>query len=266
MSWEVRNCDSLRELRVLDQESIDAVVTDPPYSSGGMTRGDRMAQPSVKYQNSESAAEYPEFFGDSRDQRGFLAWTSLWMAEAWRATRTGGVIAVFSDWRMLPTMTDAVQAGGWVWRGILPWCKPSHRPQKGRFGAGAEFIVWGSRGAMPFERGVPVLPGFLEFDHEEPPAFMVENQPRERLHMTEKPIAVLRALCRLCTPGGVVLDPFAGSASTGVAALMEGRSFIGFEMSPEYHRIAVERMSAHERGNTVKAERAGQGSLFGGSP
>ena len=76
-----------------------------------------MAPPSKKYQTTGSKA-YPEFLGDHRDQRGFLAWCSLWLPATWRATREGGVLVTFIDWRMLPTMTDAVQAGGWIWRGI----------------------------------------------------------------------------------------------------------------------------------------------------
>ena len=61
---------------------------------------------------------------------------------------------------------------------------------------------------------------------------------------------VMRWLVRLVTPPeGVVLDPFMGSGTTGVACIREGRSFIGIEREPEYHAIAEARI-AHARGET----------------
>ncbi len=69
--------------------------------------------------------------------------------------------------------------------------------------------------------------------------------PRANTHPTVKPTDLMRYLCRLVTPpGGVVLDPFAGSGSTGKAAVLEGFRFIGCELSPEYLDIA-ERRIAH---------------------
>jgi predicted methyltransferase len=64
-------------------------------------------------------------------------------------------------------------------------------------------------------------------------------------HPTVKPLALMRYLCRLVTPfGGVVLDPFTGSGSTGVAAMREGFGFIGIELKPEYASIANARLLA----------------------
>ena len=65
-------------------------------------------------------------------------------------------------------------------------------------------------------------------------------------------------LCRLVTPpGGVVLDPFMGSGSTGKAALREGFGFIGCEMSPEYMAIACRRIEqAHAQGQLFEPTQA----------
>jgi site-specific DNA-methyltransferase (adenine-specific) len=64
-------------------------------------------------------------------------------------------------------------------------------------------------------------------------------------HPTVKPTDLMRYLCRLVTPpGGVVLDPFMGSGSTGKAAILEGFRFIGCELSPEYAAIAEGRIAA----------------------
>ena len=74
------------------------------------------------------------------------------------------------------------------------------------------------------------------------------NLPRANIHPTVKPTDLMAYLCRLVTPpGGVVLDPFMGSGSTGKAAVREGFRFIGIEMDSEYLAIAEARI-AHEAG------------------
>lgn len=66
---------------------------------------------------------------------------------------------------------------------------------------------------------------------------------RANVHQTVKPLDLMRWLVRLvCPPGGLVLDPFAGSGSTGIAAVLEGRQFLGIEREPEYVRIAHHRI------------------------
>lgn len=71
-----------------------------------------------------------------------------------------------------------------------------------------------------------------------------ESGPRKNHHPTVKPTELMRYLCRLVTPpGGTVLDPFAGSGSTGKAAALEGFKFIGFELSAEYTAIANARIN-----------------------
>jgi site-specific DNA-methyltransferase (adenine-specific) len=68
---------------------------------------------------------------------------------------------------------------------------------------------------------------------------------RRNVHPTVKPTDLMRYLCRLVTPpGGVVLDPFMGSGSTGKAAKLEGFEFVGCEMSPEYFETARARIEA----------------------
>ena len=74
-------------------------------------------------------------------------------------------------------------------------------------------------------------------------------RPRGNHHPTVKPTALMRYLCRLVTPpGGVVLDPFTGSGSTGKAAVMEGFRFIGIEREAAYVEIAKARIGAAEAG------------------
>ena len=127
--------DSLRVLAELPSVSVDCLLTDPPYSSGGMLRGDRIQDVHTKYVQSDSISGHQlgAFAGDTRDQRSFGYWCALWLGESMRVVKPGGIAALFTDWRQLPSVTDALQAGGYVWRGIVPWHKPSGRPTQGRW-------------------------------------------------------------------------------------------------------------------------------------
>ena len=86
--------DCLLMLTDLDEASIDAVVTDPPYSSGGAMRSDRMSSTVAKYVSSTTKAVTHEFSGDNRDQRSYLAWTSLWMAPPSARHRRNGIPSI----------------------------------------------------------------------------------------------------------------------------------------------------------------------------
>ncbi len=119
--WVLHQGDALAVLRSMPDASVDAVITDPPYSSGGFTRGDRSLPPAMKYTMNGTKIERPTFAGDNRDQRSFGYWCALWLGECLRVAKPGAPLCVFTDWRQLPTMTDAIQAGGWVWRGIVDW-------------------------------------------------------------------------------------------------------------------------------------------------
>ena len=111
--------DALRILTTLPDAGVDAVLTDPPYSSGGTCMGARQADPSQKYQRSGTKRQYPPMLGDAKDQHSWIMWCTLWLSECWRIARDGAPLMVFTDWRQLPALTDAVQAAGWSWRGIV---------------------------------------------------------------------------------------------------------------------------------------------------
>ena len=75
-----------------------------------------------------------------------------------------------------------------------------------------------------------------------------ESGPRRNFHPTVKPTDLMRYLCRMVTPtGGIVLDPFTGSGSTGRGAVLEGFRFIGCEMDADYIEIAKARILAAEK-------------------
>lgn len=252
-TWRVDEADALLWLGGLDAESVDAVVTDPPYSSGGTFRGDRTQRSAVeKYVTTENHRDFVDFGGDSRDQRSYLLWSTFWLCAAWHAAKPGAMLAVFTDWRQLPTTTDAIQAGGWVWRGILPWVKPIGyvRPQSG-FAYRAEYIVWGTKGSTRLPLSVQ---GAWEF----------RPQDEDRSHPTQKPTGLLLDLLKPVVAGGLVLDPFCGSGTTGYAAILTGRRFLGCEQSPHYAEVARERCRAAVDGSTLGERKAGQMALLGG--
>ena len=252
-AWSFILGEALGVLRGLPDASVDAVVTDPPYSSGGFTRGDRTSDTTTKYVQTGVKIDRPDFAGDNRDQRSFGYWCALWLSECLRVAKPGSPIVVFTDWRQLPTTTDAIQAGGWVWRGIVPWDKTEAcRPAMGRFAAQCEYAVWGTAGASPDSEDVGCLWGCIR----------ESVKQADKHHITGKPTAVMQRLVRICPRGGVVLDPFAGSGTTGVAALLEGRRFLGIEQSEEYSRIARERLEAADANVALEDHRAGQMPLL----
>lgn len=222
--------DAMAGLATLAPGSVHAVITDPPYSSGGQFRGDRSGSTDKKYTSTDAKRHFADFDGDTRDQRSFAFWLTMILTAARKATVPGGACATFVDWRQLATVTDVFQAAGWVFRGIAVWSKPSARPMLGRPTNACEYVVWGTNGARPIAG--EALPGHWHI-----------SAPRDREHPTQKPIEVMRSLVRLAPAGGVVLDPFLGSGTTAVAAEAEGRLWMGCESSEHYADIARSRIA-----------------------
>ncbi|MGH3193077.1 MAG: DNA-methyltransferase [Streptosporangiaceae bacterium] len=230
--------DALTTLRELPSQSVDAVIADPPYCSGGITAVDRTNQTARrKYVSTDATHTLADFDGDQRDQRSFTYWCTLWLTECLRLTKSRGICLVFTDWRQLPATSDALQAAGWVWRGLVVWHKPGARPHRGRFANAAEYLVWGSNGHLGAQPLGACLPGLYSVP-----------SPRgdERVHITQKPLLLLRQLIGITASGATVLDPFMGSGTTGVAAVLEGRRFIGIEKNAAIAKDAHDRIAEVE--------------------
>lgn len=228
------NGESFSWLKSLPSSSIDALITDPPYCSGGPGAATSRA-PSEKYVQGGQTHQWLDFAGDQRDMLGYIAWASLWLTECHRVLKPGARALMFTDWRMLPAAAMAFQSGGFIWRGVVVWAKPSARPQRGAFTSQCEYVLWGTKGKLQRDMGGgrETLPGVIQCPVE---------RIGQKLHMTGKPLNLMRELVKCVPDGGTVLDPFMGSASTGVAALERGLKFIGCEMVPGIFEIAEERM------------------------
>lgn len=248
-AWEVRQGDAVELLLALPIQSVDAVVTDPPY-------GERAAK-----------------WDAPRDAE----WHVAWLAEAACAMKPGAPLIAFCSRRYVDVVMGAIrrvfgdsperplQTGAWCHRQGHPvaegMLRPEHEPfiVSGKLRVEAEDVrrLRGYRTPHNIQRK-PVhrrenARGYREFTytaHEAGPIGgtlfeAARNIPSERTsHPTQKPESVMEYLVLLaCPPGGLVLDPFCGSGTTGVACRRHGRTFLGFERDPEHAQTARRRIA-----------------------
>lgn len=214
-------------------QRVDAVITDPPYASGGMYRADRTMAVADKYVQGGVARDWKAFAGDAKDQRSWMSWCTEWLKRL--PIDEGAYVLSFIDWRQLPAVTDAFQWAGLMWRGIAPWDKGlgARAPHKGYLRHQCEYIVWGTAGKIPIAEHSGPFPG----------AYSAKVLQADKHHMTGKPTALMRELVRVVPPDALVLDPFMGSGTTGVGAVLEGRRFVGIECDPGHFDVACRRIA-----------------------
>ena len=82
------------------------------------------------------------------------------------------------------------------------------------------------------------------------PGVFKYGNPQNRIHLTEKPLQLMRDVVKITEPGGRILDPFAGSGTTALAAVLEGYSATGIEVTDTYAKLAMERI---EKGRNAVA-------------
>ncbi len=199
---------------------------------GALNLRQRQKNTNDKYLFNQNGYKYPEFLGDGKDQRSWVTWMTFLGIEFERVLKPSAYFFSFIDWRMLPALSDAVQLADLAWRGVIVWDKGrSARPFANGFKQQCEFIVWGTKGELPdYERRTEAQYhyGYIQ-------AYLHASKKQ---HATQKPLEVLRHCLSIVPTGGVVLDCFAGSGSTGVACVDLGLHFIGVEKSKEYAQIA----------------------------
>ena len=133
------------------------------------------------------------------------------------------------------------------------WSTSKTPGQQGRgytdTGSAARFFYSAKAGKSERDAGLNGFPSLIRNDGRNQDLFTGNNpynrgnNPKVNHHPTVKPIDLMRYLCRLVTPvGGTLLDPFMGSGSTGIGALLEGFNFVGIENNEEYFEIAKSRI------------------------
>jgi len=203
--------DCCRLLSRLPAESVDFVLTDPPYlvnycdRSGRSLAGDREAN-----------------------------WLEPAFAEVFRVMLPGTLCVSFYGWSRTELFLQAWRRAGLRVVGHITFPK--------RYTSASRLMRYQHENAYLLAKGQPQQPAA-------PIGDVIDwTYSGNKLHPTQKPVAVLAPLVQsFCRPGGLVLDPFAGSGSSLVAARSMGRCYLGMEIDPTVHRIAEQRMLAYSR-------------------
>lgn len=245
--WELRLGDCIEGMRTLADSSVDVTITDPPYSQHTHDKqwvGAALTEQGAKrVKTSHTGLTFAHV---TAQQAGDCAKEWARLARRW--------VCVFTDLEGIDLWRTALGLAGLDYVRTCIWDKVDGAPQftGDRPAAGAEAIVVAHRSGKKFWNGGGRRNVFR---------YEVNGQRGDKPHPTTKPLPLMRELVTLFSnPGELVLDSFAGSGSTGVAAGMESRRFLGFELSRDYYDIACRRL----RGDEAKPNPA-QPSLFGGA-
>jgi DNA modification methylase len=231
-TWEVITGDCLEVLKGMEGGSVDAVVTDPPYCSGGYMEAQKNTRAQGLRGATVSADQFKWFAGDNMSTSGLVWLLRTLMVECRRILRPDRSVFMCCDWRMVPHIVPVIEAAGWGYRNMIVWNKRWGGLGVG-FKAAHELILEFTNGRTPYwaNDGANVIDA-------------ARVSAKAKLHGAQKPEGVMAELLRVGTPpGGTVLDPFAGSGTTGVAAVQTGRKFIGVELDPTYADIARRRIT-----------------------
>lgn len=223
--------DCLQMMKTLPDGCVDAIVTDPPYCSGGFTETQKRNAPGQGLR-SETLQDVGWFVGDQMGSVGLAYLLRAVAFEGIRLLKGGGSMLFFTDWRMLPHLVPAIESAGVRYQNLVMWVKPSAGLGNG-FRAQHECILHFTAGkAEYYDKGTGNVLKSKRIN------------PDTRVHQTEKPTDLLEMLIKVvCPPGGVVLDPFGGSGSTAIAAESVGRSAICIERNGTHCDMANYRMA-----------------------
>ncbi|WP_158751760.1 DNA methyltransferase [Acidobacterium sp. S8] len=198
--------DCIEIMRQMPANSVDFILTDPPYLVNYRDRDGRTIQ-------NDANAD----------------WLKPAMKEAYRVLKQDRVAVIFYGW----SKVDAFFAA-WKDAGFQP---VGHIVFRKSYSSKSRFLRYQHEQAFLLAKGRPPLP--------KQPLMDVIEMPYSgnKLHPTQKPVAVLAQLIRSFTlPGELVLDSFAGSGSTCAAALLINRKYLGIELDAEYHLAASQRL------------------------
>lgn len=246
--------DSIELLNSLPEKSIDLIFADPPYnlSNDGYTvhAGKRVSVNKGKWDKSEGAEEDFNFH-------------HKWIEACKRVLKDDGSIWISGTYHSIYACGYALQLQGWRILNEVSWFKPNASPNLGcrMFTASHETLIWASKSKKSkhiFNYDEMKNGNFPEDSIKNPGKQMrsvwsigtpKNDEKKFGKHPTQKPLALLRRIVLASSnPGDVVLDPFCGSATTGVAAIMYGRKFIGIDSDKTFlENIAKKRITDIEK-------------------
>lgn len=233
--------DSLELLKTFEDESFDMVFADPPYflSNGGMTckNGKMVPVNKGKWDKSKGALENHEF-------------NLRWLQECQRVLKPNGTIWVSGTQHVIYSIGFAMQTLGYRILNDIAWFKVNPPPNLScrYFTHGTETIIWAGKTAKTKHTFNYKLMKEMNGGKQMKNLWNIMS-PRKAekahgKHPTQKPIKLLdRIILAASNEGDLILDPFMGSATTGVACLNHGREFVGIEMSDEYVDLASNRLN-----------------------
>ncbi len=223
--WELRCGDCLDAKTGLASLELgaDHVITDPPFDEHTHSRGGNV----VRHDGGPQIAKLS--FGPLESVAA-VATPIATICRRWAI--------VFCADKQIGLWNDALEACGWRRSRTMCWVKPDASPQFSgdRPGHGWEAIIAGHPKAKSRWNagGMKGVYTHNRMDHD-----------AGHMHPTQKPRTLMEALVRDFTdPGEMICDPFAGSATTGVACIRLGRRFIGWERDPAFFETAVKRLRA----------------------
>jgi len=215
----ILNVDACQWLRAMPEGFADLIVTDPPYrtiSGGNRESGNqRHGRPSGMLSKN-----------DGRIFKHNDAPVETWMPLLYRALKSPGHCYVMTNLLNLWDFHRVAVECGFKVHNLLIWSKNTCTPNRW-YMKDAEYILFLRKGPA---RSI-YTPGAK--------TILRHDTMRGKTHETQKPVSLMRDLIVASSlPGDVVLDPFMGTGSTGVAALNEGREFIGCEIDAGYYEVA----------------------------
>lgn len=248
----LHNVDCLEFMGSLPADSVDCIWTDPPYllSNDGITC---VAGKMVKV----NKGEWDRSRGVDLDHE----FNRTWLAACHRVLKPSGAIWVSGTLHVYLSVGMAMQQIGFRILNDIVWEKPAPPPNLGCrcFTHSTEILLWATKAkkgskdrhkfnyeAMKEENAGKQMKSVWRFSTPS------DEEKRLGKHPTQKPLALIARCLRATTDAGdVVLDPFAGSGSTGVAALKLGRHFIGCEQDEAHARLAAQRLNEATPGEIV---------------
>lgn len=235
-SITLEHADSTEHIK---DNSINLILTDPPY-------GISAYKGVTKIGNQIVSADFDgDDDWDSVDPAQFLDQLYDWAEEWERVLKPGGAVVTFMDRMLVSYLWDALKRVGLQPKNTITWLKTNPSPAslaRRNLISATELIVWAVKPGAPYT--------FNEVDGWDRRNAIVTSiiGGHERVdHPTQKPLAVLRPLMLLTSnPGDLVLDPFAGSGSTGAAALELGRNAHLIERDHAHFLTAQHRLGTQQ--------------------